>query len=476
MLAMEITFADGTVESYEDDEFAFGAEGKVIRSKDRMHAVKIYHPDPQHEAERIKRIDTLINELNPSREDPYWASFFTWPEKRVTKPGIGFRMPFVEGLKTLENYYLSKAYKRLKPEERGWFIGRIACAIKLTSAANRLATMGLCYPDFSGKNVMVDPFEGRAVLIDCDSLTVPGRLSAVVEGTRTFRAPELVMRKVMLPSVYTDRHALASILYHFLLLWDPLKGDKVFDPDPEHDETLRYGEQALYIEHPTDQSNRASKQVYKASMLGPELERLFRLAFVDGLRNQNARPQPYQWRDALYHTYDQVIPCATSQCDWRFFIAIPRGQNHQPLRCPGCGEAVKAPYSLPYIHLFKHRGTSNPDEYLKDKSKAHYVVGWPGRNLFQWHTRPDTSAAYADPDHVPDTSPRAVFEFDQSANQWYLKNLAPHAMYYRGAGDVVGMWRQWSANFSIPLTDGMTLQFGPAPYHCRASVSIEKVG
>jgi serine/threonine protein kinase len=472
---MEITFADGSVEAYEDDEFAFGAEGRVIRSKDGTHAVKIYHPDPARDAERLRRIDTLINELNPTRDDPYWASFFTWPEKRVTKPGIGFRMPFIEGLKTLENYYLRKAYQRLRPEERGWFIGRVACAIKLTSAAHRLAAMGLCYPDFSGKNIMVDPFEGRAVLIDCDSLTVPGKLSAVVGGTCTFRAPELVTGKVALPSVYTDRHALASILYHWLLLWDPLKGDKVFDTDPERDELLRYGEQALYIEHPTDQSNRASKQVYKASMLGPELERLLRLAFVDGLHNPHARPQPYQWRDALYHIYDQLIPCATPRCDWRFFV-VPRPSSATRLACPSCGEQIKAPHSLPYISLFDHRRTSNPNEYSMDKSRAHYVVGWPGRNLFQWHTRPDVSAAYADPEHVPDTSPRAIFEFDQNANQWYLKNIGRDPMYYRGNGDAVGLWRQWPPNFSIPLIDGMTLQFGPAPYYRRASVSIEKVG
>ena len=472
---MDITFTDGSVEAYEDSAFAFGAQGEVFRSRDGKHAVKLYYPDTSKDPELIKRIDTLINELNPTKDDSYWCSFFTWPEKRATKPKVGFRMPFVEGLKTLENFFLKKAYQRLRPEERGWFIGRIACAIKLTSAANRLATMGLCYPDFSGKNIMVDAFEGRAVLIDCDSLTVPGRLSAVVEGTRTFRAPELVTRKVTIPSVASDRHALASILYHWLLLWDPLRGEKIFDPDPTQDDLLRYGEKALYIEHPSDPSNRASKQVFKASMLGPELEKLFRRAFVDGLYTPNARPQPFQWRDALYHTYDQIIPCATAHCDWRFFVAtVPKPGSR--LVCPSCGEPVKAPKTLPFVYIFNHRGMSNPDEYYTDKSKAHYVVGWPGRHLYQWHTRPDASAVYTDPNRVPDTLPRAVFEFDQNANQWYLKNLAPHPMYYRGASDVAGMWRQWPVDFSIPLTPEMTLQFGPAPYHCRASVTLEKVG
>jgi serine/threonine protein kinase len=470
---MDVTFTDGTVEAYEDDWFAFGTEGDIYRSRDGKHAVKIYHPDPVKDPERIRRIDTLINEINPTKDDSYWVSFFTWPEKRVVRPGVGFRMPFVGGMKTLEHFIMRKSYQRLKPEERGWFIGRLACAIKLTSAANRLATMGLCYPDFSGKNIMVDPFEGRTVLIDCDSLTVPGRLSATVEGTGYFRAPELVARSVTIPSVKTDRHALASILYHWLLLWDPLKGDKIYDPDPVQDDLLRYGKMALYIEHPTDQSNRASKQVLKAYMLGPELAKLFRVAFVDGLHNPDKRPFPYEWRDALYHTYDQLIPCASPHCEWRSFVAtrVPK------LICPACHEPLKNPKELPFVYLLKHRGTGNPDEYHTDESRAHYVVGWPGRYLYEWHMRPDTSAAYTNPMQTPDVrNPRAVFEYDQHQHQWYLKNLAADDMFYRLPNDVVGMWRKWPTQASIPLSSRMMIQFGPAPIHYRASIDIAKVG
>ncbi len=470
---MDVKFADGSVEQYEDEALSYGAEGEIYRSRDGDYAVKLYHPHPSKDAERIRRIDTLINDLNPTKDDPYWTAFFTWPEKRVAHPSIGFRMRFVEGLKTLEHYVLSKSYKRLKPEERGWFIGRIACAIKLVSAANRLSTMGLCYPDFSGKNILVDPFEGRTVLIDCDSLTVPGRLSPTVEGTTSFRAPEIVMGSLSIPSVKTDRHALAVLLYRWLLFLHPLVGDKVFDPDnPERDELLRYGQMALYIEHPTDTSNRASKQVLKARILGPELEKLFQAAFVDGLHNPDRRPFPYEWQQALYHTYDQIIPCASKYCEWRFFVAMytPR------LTCPMCQEPLKDPQTLPFVYLLKHKGTKIPDDYMTDESRAHYVVGWPGRYLHQWHTRPDATPIYTDPRNVPDTTPRAVFEYDQRANQWYLKNLAPHEMYYRLPNDAASMWRPWPVNASVPLTSGMTIQFGHAPIHFRANISIAKVG
>lgn len=471
---MKAKFADGSEEHYDDTPFAFGAEGNIYRSADKRSVIKLYDnpPDKTKEAERIARIDTLINTYNPTKDDSYWVEFFTWPEKRVVQPHVGFRMRYVEGMKTLENYFLGKAFARLKPEERGWFIGRIAVAIKLVSAANRLATMGLCYPDFSGKNIMVDPFEGRMVLIDCDSLTVPGRLSATVEGTTTFRAPEIVMHTVPVPSVKTDRHALAVLLYWWLLLWHPLKGDKRFDADPDRDDYLCFGADAIYIEHPTDTSNRASKQVLKAKMLGPELEKLFRTAFVDGLHNPDKRPLPFQWQTALYHAYDQIIPCASPQCDWRFFIAT----NTQHLACPRCSQPVEKPSTLPFLYLMAHRRTGDPNDYATDESKAHYVVGWPGKTLHQWHMRPDAAPGYTDRNNIPDPSPRALFEYDEHNNQWYLKNLAGYEMYYHWAQDGINQWRPWATNTSVPLVAGMVLQLGSPPVHFRANVTIAKIG
>ena len=60
----------------------------------------------------------------------------------------------------------------------------------------------------------------------------------------------------VLPSRTTDRHALAVLIYMYLFFRHPLRGRKVFDPDPMRDEELGMGEQALFVEHPDDDSNR----------------------------------------------------------------------------------------------------------------------------------------------------------------------------------------------------------------------------
>jgi DNA-binding helix-hairpin-helix protein with protein kinase domain len=471
---VEIVFSDRSVEQYKDESFSGGAQGEVYRSVDGRSAVKIYNVDPAKEAEHVKRIDILIDDLNPTKGDPYWAEFFAWPEKRVVRRDsqavVGFRMRYADGLKMLGHYIYSKAFNRLKPEERGWFVGRIAVAIRLASAADRLAKMGLSYPDFADKNIMVDPFDGRMMMIDCDSLSIPGKLPATVVGTPGYCAPEIVMRQVTVPSVQTDRHALAVLLYRWLLIHDPFLGDKKFSPEPAKDDELRYGSQAVYVEHQTDFSNRASKQVLFASMLGPELEKLFRQAFVDGLTQPDRRPLPYQWQRALLHAYDQIIPCASATCLWHAFIAAPT--QGARLACPICKTPVERPPVLPFLYLLQHSGMRDPHEYLQNVARAHYIVGWPGKPLCQWHMRPDAMAVYAPPDKVPDSTPQAIFEYDEYAKQWYLKNLSSHALYYQREGEATHSWYECQPQAAIPLHHHLFIQLGTPPTYYRAKVVL----
>lgn len=475
---MDVRFAGGSTGKYEDSPLAVGAEGAIHLSRDGRSVVKLYLPDPQKETGRIQRIDMLIHELNPTSGGHNWAEYFTWPEKRVVSPSVGYRMRYASGLKTLEHFILPRAFQRLKPDERGWFIGRMGVALKLATAANRLATMGLCYPDFSGKNILVDAFRASMTLIDCDSLTIPDRLPPTVEGTSNFRAPEIVMRAVTTPSVISDRHTLAVIFYYWLLLWHPLNGDRFFDPDPMQDDLLRYGQKALYIEHPKDDSNKAQGQVFKAHMLGPELEGLFRQVFVDGLYHPEGRPQPYLWQRAFYRTYDHLIPCSSPYCGQRFFVVshIPQawgGSRPLSLVCPWCSIPVTEPKTLPFLYLLPHKGTNNPDDYTNMTAPdLHYVVGWPRRSLHMWHVKPAATRIYTDVNYVVDANPLASFSYDANEDQWYLHNLQlPHLQFL----DESGTWQPCRVKQDVSLLPGTMIQFGPAPEYFRARIFLESV-
>src|SRR5699024_10400702 len=124
--------------------------------------------------------------------------------------------------------------------------------------------------------VLIDPEQGHARVIDIDGLVVPGKYPPDVVGTPDFIAPEVVKTSHLpkedpnriLPSITTDRHALAVLIYMYLFYRHPLRGGKIHDLDDEmRDETLSMGEKALFIEHPTDRSNAVKLNQVKPSSL-----------------------------------------------------------------------------------------------------------------------------------------------------------------------------------------------------------------
>jgi DNA-binding helix-hairpin-helix protein with protein kinase domain len=474
---MKVTFADGSTEEYDDKELESGKgkEGLIYRSLegDSDFAIKLYNYDPQKDAERIDRIDKLIHcrEFNPTIDNHYWAQYFAWPEKRVVEPRVGFRMRRVKGLKTL-GHYIGDKNAQIKPQERGWHIGRIATAIKLVTAANKLESMGICYPDFSPNNVLVNPFTGQMALVDCDSLVVHGSLLRTIEGTRLYLAPELLKGIEITPTVEieADRYALAVILYSWFLLCHPLEGDKVYDRTDEQYEYLRYGEHALYIEDPGDTSNHKSQQELKASMLGTKLEELFHQAFVKGLHHPDNRPSPSQWQKALFDTYDRLIPCASPYCDWRFFVV----DNPSQLQCPRCKQWLREPEKVPFVYLFSHGSSYNQYKNLANEKNRCYVIGWPGRHLHHWHVQLNDHI-FEDPLYIPDSTPCAMFKYEKATKQWFLQNLTLPNMKYHNPLDPLDTWIDRPVKSSVPLVTGIILQFGKAAPYGHARVVLEGV-
>jgi hypothetical protein len=467
-----ITFADQTTEEYNDTHLDKGAEGEIFRSRDERSVVKMVSRNAAltqtAEQERIQRIKALIETYNPTKGDPFWDEFYAWPNKLVVRPRVGFRMRAIVGMQTIDHWIFPRTFNSLPPQDKGWFLGRLACMIKLASAAQRLSSTGISYPDLSHKNIMVDPFTGKATLIDCDSITIPNMLKPNVIGTKMYLAPELYVTGA--PSVASDRHSLAIIIYYFLVGAHPLMGDKIHDPnDSDKDDLLRFGARALYIEHPADQSNHLATQTITAEQLGYDLAELFRRAFVVGLHVPQQRPQPHEWLQALWHTYDRVMPCAAAHCYWRSFVALPNGR----FVCPACNTRLSAVQRLPYLYILPHRRTSDPEDYDDMPSlDKHYLVGWPGRSLHAWHTQADTTPPHSRTYNPRTDDPQATFLYDPRSGDWYLQNLLLPTLHYQ---DMQRQWHPIPPGTSMLLRPGLVMQFGPAPMHNRATVTMMNV-
>jgi DNA-binding helix-hairpin-helix protein with protein kinase domain len=253
----------------------------------------------------------------------------------------------------------------------------------------------LAHSDLSYKNVLVDPRTGNACMIDIDGLVVPGKFPPDVLGTPDFIAPEVIRTLKLplkdpnrsLPRRETDQHALAVLLYMYLLYRHPLRGGKVYDTsDPQRDEELMMGEKALFVEHPTEKGNRPNLRDVKPSFLpyadvsklpytltGPYLKALFDRAFIDGLHDPHKRPTAGEWEHELVKTVDLVQPCVNPACAHKWFVF----DNSTKPVCPFCNTPFRG--LLPVLNLYSSDGRGN------FRADNHRLMVYTNQYLYPWH-------------------------------------------------------------------------------------------
>jgi serine/threonine protein kinase len=284
--------------------------------------------------------------------------------------------------------------KHLDPRERGTWLSYLTISIKISRAVKRLHMAGLAHSDLSYKNVLIDPAGGNACIIDLDTLVVPSKFPPDVVGTPDFIAPEVMGTLKLptgdpakfLPRIETDRHALAVLVYMYLLYRHPLRGRKVHDADAQRDEELAMGAKALFVEHPTDLSNRPDPESVKPGFLpfadasripyeicGPYLREIFDRAFIAGLHHPSLRPTADDMERALVKTVDLIQPCANPSCDQKWFVF----ENTTRPKCPFCGTPVVGP--VPMLNLHSSRGGG---EFLPEN---HRLVVYNNQYLYPWH-------------------------------------------------------------------------------------------
>jgi serine/threonine protein kinase len=408
----------GTVE-YVDEIIGSGGMKDVYFTPDRQNVLAFFRdPQDKQAQERLEMITGVYRERIFNQEGgDYWENLFRWPSRMVTDEAgrIGVMVPvyqphFFFAVGSINNDFLqikgrekegkwfaspSNRNKYLDPAERGCWLDYLRIAILLSRAVRRMHAAGLAHSDLSYKNVLIDPVGGHACIIDIDGLVVPGKFPPDVVGTPDFIAPEVIKTAHLdrndpqrkLPSIATDRHALAVLIYMYLLLRHPLRGDKVHDiDDPQRDEDLSMGERALFVEHPSDQSNKIRLDDLKplelpwkdtaalpCQVTGPYLAELFQRAFVAGLHCPEKRPTADEWEQALIKTVDLLQPCANPQCEQKWYVF----DNSRSPKCPFCG----TPYNgkLPVLNLYSSR---HDGKFLPDN---HRLMVYTGQSLFPWH-------------------------------------------------------------------------------------------
>lgn len=454
---MQVTLSDGSLTHCIDEAAYSGAEGELYFSTDGHSVVKLYLQGV--DSKRLEQLDAIIDRYNAVRDDPFWGQYFCWPEAIVVKPRAGVKMPRApRNFRGLDWFLLPKARARLSADERGTWMGHIGIALRLSRAMRRLHQLGLCHSDLSHKNCMVDPVTGHLRLIDLDCLVVPGILPPQVFGTSGFMAPEIITSSAK-PSIYTDLHSLAVLVYQILLFRHPLKGPKFHSADSEEDDRLAFGQQALYIEHPKDHSNRPRRPFVGSSVLGPQLQSLMQQAFISGLHQPTERPQAAKWEEALVRIQDRILPCVNRDCEPKFFAFV----EGKPLACPWCKVTWKATSTLATLDLYRpvsgRQGQYVPDGYS--------IVAYPGRRLYEWHIHPGCP-----PGPKSDTTPRAEFRHDAKLSQWVMINQSGDKWSLLDERDIK---KEIGPDKEFVLKSGMRVLLGEEPSVRLALVRIGEV-
>ena len=480
---VKTTTLDGQPVEFIDEVKASGGMKDVYFSPNRDYVVAFFRGKPDAALkERLSIIagtyrDRIYNQAGGN----YWRNAFCWPTGVVEYNGrIGVVTPFYQPQfffkygsrnndmldirgREKEGKWFASANNRAKfldPKELGDWSLHIRLCIQIARSVRRMHYAGLAHSDLSYKNVLVDPSAGHACLIDLDGLVVPGKFPPDVVGTPDFIAPECVMTSHLdrhdparkLPSIATDQHALAVLIYMYLFYRHPLRGDKVHDMnDPMKDEELSMGAKALFIEHPQDTSNRIKPGGIKPSELpwkntskipytsaGPYLSELFKRAFIDGLHNPSARPTAEEWEMALVKTVDLMQPCHNENCDQKWYVF----DNTTQPRCPFCGTSFHG--KLPVLNLYSsHRA----GKYRLDN---HRLMVYSNQSLFLWHINRNVVPN----EKIPDEKRKRVGYFVLHQNAWYLIN--------EGMPDLTNLINdtqrvQIPLGEKIELTEGMKL-------------------
>lgn len=452
-----LTASDGSTVRFFDEVKAQGGVKDVYFSPDKGYVVAFLREQAdQATRERLLEITGRYREgIFNNHGGEYLKNLYCWPTAVVEhRQRLGVVVPFyrdcfffthgsrnsdmlgIQGKEKVGKWFATPSHraKHLDPRELGDWMMHLKICVTLARAVRRMHLAGVSHSDLGYNNVLIDPSTGQACLIDIDGLVVPKKHPPQVIGTPDFIAPEILATSKLpahdpnkrWPSRLTDLHALAVLIYLYLLYRHPLRGDKVHDAqDAERDEELAMGAKALWVEHPTDRSNRIKAANAKPvdlpwrdtdrlpyTVTGPYLSELFRRAFVDGLHDPHKRPSADEWEMALIKTVDLLQPCHNPACEQKWYAF----DNTLKPRCPFCGTAHQG--QLPVLNLYSSYTAGN---YRPDN---HRIMVFSGQSLFRWHESRDVFPG----EKLSDADKRRVGYFQQHQGRWYLVNERLPAM------------------------------------------------
>ncbi|MDT0266663.1 protein kinase [Streptomyces sp. DSM 44915] len=288
-----------------------GGQGEVyeVTTAAGPQALKWYFPQLA-DAQRWRILETLV--------DRSWGDDrFLWPRTIVSDPALN-SFGYVMGLRPARFHDLPALLRRDPAVAGATPRSLITTALNTVEAYRTLHAQGIAYRDISWGNVFFDPLTGDVLVCDNDNAVVEGEFAGIA-GTMNFMAPELVRAEPgAQPSIQTDLHSLAVLLFFLLMNHHPFDGAeelRIHCMDEQAQRKL-YGFDPVFIYDPARTRNRPvpgeqDTVIATWGALPRTLRDLFVRTFTEGLASPARRIVESEWRDALSAVRDAIVPCGT---------------------------------------------------------------------------------------------------------------------------------------------------------------------
>lgn len=350
------------------DKLSEGAQGKIYELENNLIAKVNYNRDNNRER-TIKQLSWIMKRNIPQ-------------EARIAKPLAILEKPYTGYImkRVPEDYVPLSKYINVNTKYKftEWFNDITGGLKKRFQIANLLAKSlrclhfeGLTYCDLSPENILISPKKNSVAIIDADNLMSTDIFTSEILGTPGYIAPELLLQAKQ-PNSLSDVYSFAVLFFELIGMGHPLVGDKILADSPEVEEEAKKGN-SVYVNHPTDDSNRSKRATQLGIFLTDEMKDLFQRTFTIGLHNPYKRPALKEFIKAIESALDKLILCKSPNCGGAFLSNLDEG-----VKCPFCANVEERVDCLKFYRSTSVKGFNIIDcEKIGEFKKMSSVIETP---------------------------------------------------------------------------------------------------
>ena len=327
-----------------------GGEGSIWEVQGHPYLVaKIYHEDKRSET-RFRKLQIMIAHPphNPTQHLNHPS--FVWPTEILYNPQdgqpIGYLMPKIQNMHPILHAFTPKSRQKIAAFKNFQYKHLVRIAHNIAATLAELHRANYVVGDINELNILVNE-KALVTFVDTDSFQVIDPNTQEVHpcpvGRLEYTPPEI--HKLLaqgkkfedfLQEPHHDDFGLAVIVFRLLMEGAfPFADTSGRGKPMEQVELIMKG---IFPYDPIVQAKlgvKAPAHALPYEILSPELQNLFKLAFVNSLADERTRPKAEDFRRALEAYENSLKPCAQSPCHW-----YPQHLS----QCPWCARAAVLPY------------------------------------------------------------------------------------------------------------------------------------